>query len=110
MRVAYDHVLGPLRDRAVEAHEVAPLERLEPEVVVLEVAVVDDGRVDRVLVLLHRGVGLVGDERRGFFVLGCTCLWSFSTTSENVLSVVLWRFDTEMRAASTLKSGCCVVM
>mmetsp|Transcript_29694 Transcript_29694/g.97086 ORF Transcript_29694/g.97086 Transcript_29694/m.97086 type:complete len:755 (-) Transcript_29694:490-2754(-) len=69
-RDAHDHVLRPLRDRTVEAHEVTPLERLEPEIVVLEVAVVDDGRVDRVLVLLHRGVSLVGNQRRGLLRLG----------------------------------------
>jgi len=43
-------------------------------------------------------------------VLGWTCLWSFSTTSEKIFSVDLWRLDTLMRAASKEKSGCCVAM
>ena len=43
----------------------------------------------------------------GFFVFGCTCLWSFSTTSEKTLSVDLWRLLTcvgryRSRDASTL--------
>ena len=49
-RDAHDHVLGPFRDVAVAAHEVGPLESFEAEVVVLEVAVVDDRAVDLVLV------------------------------------------------------------
>ena len=49
-RDAHDHVLGPFRDVAVAAHEVGPLQRLEAEVVVFKVAVVDDGAVDLVLV------------------------------------------------------------
>ena len=47
---AHDHVLRPLRDLAVAAHQVGSLQRLEAEVVVLEVAVVDDRAVDLVLV------------------------------------------------------------
>ena len=46
----------------------------------------------------------------GFLVLGCTCLWSFSTTSLKTLSVDLWRFDTLILAANREKSGCCVAM
>ena len=49
-RNSHNHVLGPLRDLAVAAHQVATFEGLEAEVVVLEVAVVDDRPVDLVLV------------------------------------------------------------
>ena len=46
----------------------------------------------------------------GFFVFGCTCLWSFSTTSEKTLSVDLCRLETEILAAKREKSGCWVAM
>ena len=49
-RDAHDHVLGPFRDVAVAAHEVGPLQRLEAEVVVLEVSVIYNSTVDLVLV------------------------------------------------------------
>ena len=55
-RDAHDHVLGPLRDLAVAAHQVASLEGLEPEIIVLKVAVVDDRPVDLVLVRPAAGV------------------------------------------------------
>ena len=46
----HDHVLRPLGDLAVAPHEVRSFQGLEAEVVVLEVAVVDDRPVDLVLV------------------------------------------------------------
>ena len=46
----------------------------------------------------------------GFFVLGWTCLWSFSTTSLKTLSVDLCKLETEILAANREKSGCCVAM
>ena len=46
----------------------------------------------------------------GFLVLGWTCLWSFSTTSEKTLSVDLCRLETEILAAKREKSGCWVAM
>ena len=63
-RDAHDHVLRALDDLAVEPAEVALLERLEAEVLVVEVAVVDDRRVDALLVLLHDRVKVLGHERR----------------------------------------------
>ena len=42
---AHEHVLRTLGDLAVELQQVRALERLEAEVVVVEVAVVDDGRI-----------------------------------------------------------------
>ena len=49
-RDAHDHVLGPFRDVAVAAHQIGPLQRLEAEVVVLEVSVIHNSSVDLVLV------------------------------------------------------------
>ena len=55
-RDAHDHVLGPFRDLAVAAHQVASLEGLEAEVVVLEVSVIYNSSVDLVLVRPAAGV------------------------------------------------------
>ena len=55
-RDAHDHVLRPLRDLAVAAHQVASLEGLEAEVVVLEVSVIYNSSVDLVLVRPAAGV------------------------------------------------------
>ena len=49
-RDAHQHLLRPLGDLAVHLLQVRLLEGLEAEVVVLEVAVVDDRTVDLVLV------------------------------------------------------------
>ena len=49
-RDAHDHVLRPLGDVAVAAHEVGPLQSFEAEVVVLEVSVIHNSSVDLVLV------------------------------------------------------------
>ena len=43
-------------------------------------------------------------------VFGCTCARICSTTSENILWVLLCRLDTAMRAARMENSGCCVAM
>lgn len=55
----HDHVLGTLGGAAIDAEKVGPLEGLEAEVVVVEVAVVDDGGVEDFGVLLDDLVGLV---------------------------------------------------
>ena len=55
-RDPHNHVLRPLRDLAVAAHQITTFEGLEAEVVVLEVAVVDDRPVDLVLVRPAAGV------------------------------------------------------
>ena len=55
-RDPHDHVLGPLRDLAVAAHQVASLEGLEAEVVVLEVSVIYNSSVDLVLIRPAAGV------------------------------------------------------
>jgi hypothetical protein len=46
----------------------------------------------------------------GALVFGCTCWWHCSTTSEKTLRVLLCRFEIEMRAARSEKSGCWVDM
>ena len=61
---AHQHLLRPLRDLAVHLLQVRLLERLEAEVVVLEVAVVDDRAVEPLGVLGDDVADLVGDERR----------------------------------------------
>ena len=63
-RHAHQHVLRPLGDLAVHAQQVRLLERLEAEVVVLEVAVVHDRRVEAVAVLGDDLVHVVRHERR----------------------------------------------
>ena len=50
-RHAHYHVLWALSDFAIEAEEVRSLEGLESEVLVVEVSVVDNGRVKLGLVL-----------------------------------------------------------
>ena len=52
-RHAHQHVLRPLDDAAVDAEQVGALEGLEAEVVVVEVAVVDDLGVELLGVLLR---------------------------------------------------------
>lgn len=55
---------------AAHLEQVGLLESLEAEVVVLEVAVVHDGRVELVLVILDDAFQLVGDERAMLAGLG----------------------------------------
>ena len=55
-RDPHNHVLRPLGDLAVAAHQIATLEGLEAEVVVLEVSVIYNSSVDLVLVRPAAGV------------------------------------------------------
>ena len=55
-RNSHNHVLGPLRDLAVAAHQITTFEGLEAEVVVLEVSVIHNSSVDLVLVRPAAGV------------------------------------------------------
>ena len=55
-RDPHNHVLGPLRDLAVAAHQITTFEGLEAEVVVLEVSVIHYGTVDLILVRPAAGV------------------------------------------------------
>ena len=66
----HQHVLGPLDDGPVDAQQVGPLQRLEAEVVVVEVAHVDDFRVQAVGVGCDRGRQLGRHERRLLARLG----------------------------------------
>jgi hypothetical protein len=50
-RDTHDHVLGALDDLLVAAQQVRPLQSLEAEIIVAIVAIVDDRRVQAVLVL-----------------------------------------------------------
>ena len=59
----HEHVLRTLHHLAVQAQEVAALEGLEAEVVVVEVAIVDDGAVQHVGVLLDDLVYIIGEQR-----------------------------------------------
>ena len=65
---AHEHVLRPLHHLPVDLEQVAPLERLEAEVLVGEVAVVDDGGVEAVGVLLDDLVVELGDHGGGLAV------------------------------------------
>ena len=47
---AHDHVLRPLRDLAVAAHQIATFEGLEAEVIIFKVSVIYNSSVDLVLV------------------------------------------------------------
>ena len=58
----HDHVLRPLRDLPIDLKKVTLLQRLEPEVVELEVPVVDDGGVVAVLVIHDDLVVALGDK------------------------------------------------
>ena len=55
----HDHVLGTLGGAAIDTEKVGTLEGLEAKVVVVEVAVVDDGGVKDLGVVLDDLVGLV---------------------------------------------------
>lgn len=70
---AHEHVLGAFGDAAVDAEEVGALERLEAKVVVVEVAVVDDGAVEGLRVGHDSLVRLVGNHGRLAPVLGVDC-------------------------------------
>jgi hypothetical protein len=59
----HDHVLWSLDNLAVNAEQVRPLERLETKVVVSEISVVDDGRVESVPVVHDNLVDVVGNHR-----------------------------------------------
>ena len=59
----HDHVLWSLDDLAVDAKKVRSLKGLEAKVVVGKVAVVDDGRVEHVLVGHDDLVDVIGDHR-----------------------------------------------
>ena len=67
---AHQHVLGPLHHLAVEAQQVAALQGLEAEVVVVVVAVVDDGRVEGGGVLVHDFPHVLGHEGSVFARFG----------------------------------------
>ncbi len=63
-------MLGALGDLAAYLEQVAALEGLEPEILVLEVPLVDDGGVEAILVLLNDLVVIVGDHGDGLAGLG----------------------------------------
>ena len=63
-RHTHDHVLWTFCDLAIEAEEVRSLEGLESEVLVVEVSVVDNGRVELGLMLHDAVVCFFADHRR----------------------------------------------
>eukprot|EP00624_Nannochloropsis_granulata_P007019 evm.model.NODE_5931_length_8511_cov_32.465752.1 len=67
---AHDHVLGSLHDDAVHLEQVGLLQRLETEIVVVEVPIVDNGRINTLLVGHDNVVHVLGDEGGGLAVLG----------------------------------------
>lgn len=69
-RDSHHHVLRSLDNLAVDSEEVRSLERLETEVVVSEISVVDDGRVEQVFVLHDDLVNVVRDHGRILARLG----------------------------------------
>ncbi len=97
----HEHVLGSLGDLAVDAEEVGTLERLEAEEVVVEVALVDDGRVELVLVLHDDLVGGVRDHGAVTAILGVDVLVERLTTWLKFLLVSLCRLLMAIRAART---------
>ena len=48
---AHDHVLGTLDDLLVDLHQVCPFKSLKTEVIIVKITVIDDGRVETLLVL-----------------------------------------------------------
>lgn len=69
-RDSHHHVLRSLDNLAVDSEEVRSLERLEAEIVVGEISVVNDGRVEQVLVLHDDFIDVVGDHGGVFARLG----------------------------------------
>ena len=66
----HNHLLGSLCWAAIDAEEIGTLKSLETEVVVVKVAIVDDGGVEHFGVVLDDLVGLVGDHGCRPSVLG----------------------------------------
>jgi hypothetical protein len=64
-RNTHQHVLRAFRNGAINLQEIRPLQSLEPKVVVAKVTVIDDGRVQHVLVSHDTIVRLFTDHWRG---------------------------------------------
>lgn len=67
---SHDHVLWAFHDLAVHSKKVRSLESLETEVVVGKVPIVDDGRIENVLVVHDDLVDIVGNHGRVLAGLG----------------------------------------
>lgn len=61
----HEHMLRTLGNLAIDLEHVRPLQRLESEKVVVEIAVIDDGRVQAVGMRLDDAMRLDGNHGRG---------------------------------------------
>lgn len=62
-RDTHDHVLRSLDNLAVDSKQIRSLEGLEPEIVVGEISIVDDGRIEHLFVLHDNLVNVLRDHR-----------------------------------------------
>jgi hypothetical protein len=69
----HEHVRGSLCNASIDAEEVRSLKCLESEKVVVEIAVVDDGRVENIRVSLDNLVCLLADHGRVLPILRVDC-------------------------------------
>ena len=67
---AHEHVLRPFSDLAIETKEIRAFEGLEAEVLIMEFAFVDDGRVEEFGALHDRFVHRLADHTSRDAVLG----------------------------------------
>ena len=65
-RDTHEHVLGTFGDLAIDLEQIRSLERLEAKEVVVEITIVDDRRVEAILVLDDGIVGVLGNHGRVF--------------------------------------------
>ena len=59
---AHEHVLWPLCDLTIRLEEIAPFQRLEPEVVVVQIALVDDCIVESLSIRLDHCEDILRDQ------------------------------------------------
>ena len=66
----HDHVLWSFGDFAIDSQEIGPLHCLEAKVVVVEILVIDNGRVEFFGMSHDNVVGLLRDHRTRLVILG----------------------------------------
>jgi hypothetical protein len=67
---SHHHVLGSLDNLAIDSEQIRPLEGFEPKVVVCEISIVNDGRIEQRLVVHDDLVDVFRDHRGVLASLG----------------------------------------
>merc|ERR1740128_38516 len=95
----HQHLLGSLHHLASDLEQIGALQGLEPKVLVLKVANVNDSRVKTIFVVLDDFVVLVRDHWNLLASLGAFHIVRSATTSLNFFLVSLCRLETANLAA-----------